>query len=111
MKYIINLKLNLFKNAQKIEELGFFIGLTGWICDERRNLELRKSIKNIPLDRLMIETDCPYLIPRNLENKPKNNRNEPSYLPHIAKEVADLINMEASKLSDITFKNSINFFN
>jgi TatD DNase family protein len=59
----------------------------------------------------MIETDCPYLIPRNLENKPKNNRNEPSYLPHIAKEVADLMNMEASELSDITFKNSMNFFN
>jgi TatD DNase family protein len=92
-------------------ELGFFIGLTGWICDERRNVELRKSIKNIPTDRLMIETDCPYLIPRNLENKPKNNRNEPSYLPHIAKEVADLMNMEASELSDITFKNSMNFFN
>jgi TatD DNase family protein len=59
----------------------------------------------------MIETDCPYLIPRNLENKPKNNRNEPSYLPHIAKEVADLMNMETSELSDITFKNSMNFFN
>ena len=59
----------------------------------------------------MIETDCPYLIPRNLENKPKNNRNEPSYLPHIAKEVAGLMNMETSELSDITFKNSMNFFN
>ena len=59
----------------------------------------------------MIETDCPYLIQRNLENKPKNNRNEPSYLPHIAKEVADLMNMETSELSDITFKNSMNFFN
>lgn len=90
--------------------LGFCIGLTGWICDERRNVELRKSIKNIPLDRLMIETDSPYLIPRNLIIKPKNNRNEPSYLPHIAREIADIINIDLSKLIDITYKNSISFF-
>ena len=90
--------------------LGFCIGLTGWICDERRNVELRKSIKNIPVDRLMIETDSPYLIPRNLIIKPKNNRNEPSYLPHIAKEIADIINIDLSKLIDITYKNSISFF-
>ena len=91
-------------------ELGFHIGLTGWICDERRNVDLRKSLKNIPLDKLMIETDCPYLIPRNLNNKPKNNRNEPAYLPHIANEIALLINLDKDKLIDITYKNSINFF-
>jgi TatD DNase family protein len=91
-------------------ELGFHIGLTGWICDERRNIDLRKSLKNIPLDKLMIETDCPYLIPRNLSDKPKNNRNEPAYLPHIANEIALLINLDKDKLIDITYKNSISFF-
>ena len=91
-------------------EMEFSIGLTGWICDERRNIDLRKSLKNIPLDKLMIETDCPYLIPRNLNSKPKNNRNEPAYLPHIAKEIALLINLDRDKLIDITYKNSINFF-
>ena len=91
-------------------EFGFHIGLTGWICDERRNFDLRKSLKNIPLDKLMIETDCPYLIPRNLNSKPKNNRNEPAYLPHIANEIALLINLDKDKLIDITYKNSINFF-
>ena len=98
------------KQLDSYLNLGFYIGLTGWICDERRNVELRKSIKNIPLDRLMIETDSPYLIPRNLIIKPKNNRNEPSYLPHIAKEIADIINIDLSKLIDITYKNSISFF-
>jgi TatD DNase family protein len=91
-------------------EMEFSIGITGWICDERRNIDLRKSLKNIPLDKLMIETDCPYLIPRNLNNKPKNNRNEPAYLPHIANEIALLINLDKDKLIDITYKNSINFF-
>ena len=98
------------KQLDSYLNLGFYIGLTGWICDERRNVELRKSIKNIPLDRLMIETDSPYLIPRNLIIKPKNNRNEPSYLPHIAREIADIINIDLSKLIDITYKNSISFF-
>jgi TatD DNase family protein len=98
------------KELDEYLELGFHIGLTGWICDERRNIDLRKSIKNIPLERLMIETDCPYLIPRNLNNKPKNNRNEPAHLPHIANEIAALISLDKNELIDITYKNSINFF-
>jgi TatD DNase family protein len=89
----------------------FYIGLTGWICDERRNKDLRASIKNIPLNRLMIETDSPYLIPRNLSPKPKNNRNEPKNLKHIAQEIADLREESLETICKSTFKNSINFFN
>ena len=58
----------------------------------------------------MIETDCPYLIPRNLKDKPKNNRNEPSYLPHVAKEIADLVKIDVNKFAELTYANSINFF-
>ena len=89
-------------------ELDFFIGLTGWICDERRNKDLRSSIKNIPLDKLMIETDCPYLIPRNL--KTKNNRNEPKYLPHIANEISLLMDIPSDEIISRTYNNSIKFF-
>jgi TatD DNase family protein len=89
----------------------FYIGLTGWICDERRNKDLRASIKNIPLNRLMIETDSPYLIPRNLSPKPKNNRNEPKNLKHIAQEIADLREESLETICKSTFENSINFFN
>ena len=74
-------------------ELDCYIGITGWICDEKRNIELRKAIKNIPLEKLMIETDCPYLIPKNLVEKPKNNRNEPSNLNHIVSEISMLMNI------------------
>ena len=91
-------------------ELGAYIGLTGWICDARRNIDLRKSIKNIPIERMMIETDCPYLIPKNLISKPKNNVNEPKYLPHIAKEICELIDIEIDKLKNVTTNNAINFF-
>ena len=67
-------------------ELGACIGITGWICDERRGAELRKLTARIPLDRLMLETDAPFLAPRDL--RPRVSRNEPAYLPHILAAVA-----------------------
>ena len=91
-------------------ELDCYIGVTGWICDAKRNVELRKTIKNIPLERLMIETDCPYLIPKNLEEKPKNNRNEPTYLNHIANEVAALMKEDIDDIREKTYKTSLSFF-
>ena len=91
-------------------ELDFYIGVTGWICDEKRNVELRKTIKNIPLEKLMIETDCPYLIPKNLVEKPKNNRNEPSNLNHIINEIAELMEIDIDILRKQTFVNTINYF-
>ena len=91
-------------------ELDCYIGVTGWICDAKRNVELRKTIKNIPLERLMIETDCPYLIPKNLEEKPKNNRNEPTYLNHIANEVATLMKKDINDIREKTYKTSLSFF-
>ena len=91
-------------------ELDCYIGITGWICDEKRNIELRKAIKNIPLEKLMIETDCPYLIPKNLVEKPKNNRNEPSNLNHIVSEISMLMNIGEDILRKETFKNTKSFF-
>ena len=69
-------------------ELGFAIGITGWICDERRGAHLLPLMREIPPDRLLLETDGPYLLPRDLHPKPVSRRNEPHYLPHIAAVVA-----------------------
>jgi TatD DNase family protein len=69
-------------------ELDLAIGITGWICDERRGAHLVPLMKEIPADRLLLETDGPYLLPRNLEPKPAGRRNEPAYLPHVARAVA-----------------------
>ena len=64
-------------------DMNLHIGITGWICDERRGLELQKIASNIPLNRLMIETDAPYLTPRNMPKTPKNSRNEPAFLTSV----------------------------
>jgi len=66
----------------------FHIGITGWICDERRGGHLRELVKSIPANRLMLETDAPYLLPRTVKPMPSHRRNEPMYLAHICEEVA-----------------------
>ena len=66
----------------------WYIGITGWLCDERRGAHLRELVKHIPANRLMIETDAPYLLPRSLKPMPKDRRNEPMFLAHIAAELA-----------------------
>jgi TatD DNase family protein len=69
-------------------DLDCHIGITGWICDERRGAHLLPLMKAIPADRLMIETDAPYLLPRSIRPKPKTHRNEPRYLPWVLQAVA-----------------------
>ena len=66
----------------------FHIGITGWICDERRGTHLRDLVRAIPSDRLMLETDSPYLLPRDLMPKPSHRRNEPMFLAHVCAAVA-----------------------
>ena len=69
-------------------ERDFYVGITGWICDERRGLHLRELVKRIPAERLLLETDAPYLLPRTVKPQPSHRRNEPMYLAHICAEVA-----------------------
>jgi len=66
-------------------DAGCYIGITGWLCNERRGM--RELVKRIPADRLMVETDCLYLLPRTLRPLPKDRRNEPAFLPHIVEEL------------------------
>lgn len=78
-------------NAAQLDRylsMGLYIGITGWICDERRGRHLRDLVRRIPLDRLMLETDAPFLTPRDLNPRPRSDRNEPAYLPHILRAVA-----------------------
>jgi TatD DNase family protein len=97
-------------------ELDMYIGITGWICDERRGRDLQQAVKEIPLNRIMLETDAPYLLPRDipwdLYQKPvKARRNEPCYLPHICQSVARHMGLEVSELARSAVENAQRFFN
>ena len=69
-------------------DLDLHIGITGWICDERRGTHLHPLVREVPQGRLMLETDAPYLLPRTLKPKPKSRHNEPAFLPWVLEEVA-----------------------
>ena len=90
--------------------LGLSIGVTGWICDERRGAHLRDVVRLIPLDRLMLETDAPYLLPRDLEPRPKSRRNEPRHLPHILETVAACRGQAPATVAEATTRNALAFF-
>lgn len=90
--------------------LDLHIGITGWICDERRGAELQRLVLLIPPERLMMETDSPYLIPRDLSPKPASRRNEPAYLPHIAGRIAACRGEDTAGLIAATTATSRAFF-
>ncbi len=98
------------EQARAYLDLDMSIGVTGWICDERRGIELRNALGEIPDQRLMIETDAPYLLPRDLQPKPKDRRNEPMYLPHVCEAVARFRGRDAETLAQITTHNAVAFF-
>lgn len=89
---------------------GLFIGVTGWICDERRGLHLRDIVRRIPAGRLMVETDGPYLLPRDLDPKPASRRNEPMHLPHVARAVATARGEDPATLAAHTTRTARSFF-
>lgn len=92
-------------------DLDLHIGITGWICDERRGLHLQELVRSIPLNRLMLETDAPYLTPRTLRPKPKSGRNEPAFLPYVLETVAQAMAKPPEVVADATTQTARQFFN
>lgn len=97
-------------------DLNLYIGITGWICDERRGKDVLALLKSIPADRLMIETDSPFLLPRNLPEKSaqllRNKKtNEPCTLSWIAQTIADATGKTLETIALETTANAKYFFN
>jgi TatD DNase family protein len=88
----------------------YYIGITGWICDERRGLHLRELVRSIPGDRLLLETDAPYLLPRDLQPPPAKRRNEPMYLTHVCAAVAAARGEDAATTAAQATRATIAFF-
>ena len=91
-------------------DLDCYIGITGWICDERRGTHMKDYLGDIPRDRLMIETDAPYLKPRNLRPRVKSHRNEPRWLPWILGTLAAARGEHPEDLAAATTRNAERFF-
>jgi TatD DNase family protein len=90
--------------------LDLHIGITGWICDERRGLHLRELVRAIPSERLLVETDAPFLLPRDLQPRPKDRRNEPAFLPHVVRTLARCLETPLETVAATTAQNARRFF-
>jgi len=93
-------------------ELDLYIGVTGWVCDMNRGQALRDAVKSLPLERLLLETDSPYLRPKGLANNRKidGGSNEPAYLPYIAEQLSHLMGVELAAVEEQSFVNSQQLF-
>lgn len=91
-------------------DAGFYIGITGWICDPVRGAHLLDLVKIIPQDKIMIETDAPYLLPKTIKPKPKSRRNEPKNLGFVAQKISDALEVDTQDFIDKTSANAIAFF-
>jgi len=101
-------------NKKELEQCiaaNMYIGITGWLCDERRGKELQEIVKLIPLNRLLLETDAPYLTPRTIRPRPKSSRNEPSYLPYIVQQIAEITTIDPDEIACQTSINAREVFN
>ena len=91
-------------------ELDMHVGITGWICDEKRGSLLRSLVSQIPYDRLLVETDAPYLLQKTLHPKPKSRRNEPRYLGEILKTLSACTGRSVEQLARETTQNAVALF-
>lgn len=90
-------------------ELDLYIGITGWLCDNKRGQALRDAVSVLPLERLLLETDAPFLTPKTL--RPEASRNEPAFLPHIAGVLSELIQVPVEQIADAATYNARQLFN
>ncbi|MCE3075535.1 TatD family hydrolase [Chryseobacterium gwangjuense] len=95
--------------AKTYLDKGFYLGFTGAISDQKRFKHLEEVIRYAPLDRIMIETDAPFMLPKNMP-RIQNRRNEPSYLPYVAQTIAYLKKISISEVADETTEVARNFF-
>lgn len=91
-------------------DLGLYIGITGWLCDTKRGQSLMDAVRYLPLDRLILETDAPFLLPKTMAPKPKSSRNEPAYLPAVAAQFAHLTGHSLDDIALHSRRNSLTLF-
>lgn len=96
------------ETLERYLSMGFFIGVTGWICDDRRAKELREAVRIIPLDRILVETDAPYLTPKNVQGLDRTN--VPQNIIYVVKELAKYMKVSEEDLIDNAKKNTERLF-
>ena len=92
------------ENAKMFISLGYYLGIGGVLTF--KNTNLTETIKNIPLERILLETDCPYLTPEPY----RKEKNEPMYIPVISKKISEVTKKDIKEVEKIIYNNTINLF-
>jgi len=102
-------------------DMGFYIGFNGIIFKKIEGIDFEENIKAVPLEKILIETDCPYLTPPlpaeallaslslgkgGVKAGPKEGRNEPLYIKYVAQKIAEIKNIDFEKVAEITTQNA-----
>ncbi|MDH6252538.1 TatD DNase family protein [Chryseobacterium sp. H1D6B] len=109
-KAVVHCFTGTLEEAEVYLDKGFYLGFTGSVSDEKRFKHLEEVIKYVPLDRIMIETDAPFMMPKNRMSRDQNRRNEPSFLPYVAQTIAHFKKISVSEVADETTETARNFF-
>jgi TatD DNase family protein len=93
---------------QRYLSFGCYIGITGWVCDDKRGHDLQQAVASLPLDRLLLETDAPYLFPKTV--RPRAKQNSPKYIYAIAEKVAQIKNVSVQEIQQAAYYNACKLF-
>lgn len=99
------------KNLKTYLDMGCMIGITGWLCDDVRGKELQEAVKELPIERLMIETDSPWLTPKNIPKKDRGHMNHPKNMNYIVQKLSVLMSLSEEEIKEKTVENTKRFFN
>lgn len=103
LKGVVHCFMGRWSQAEKFLEMGFYIGFNGLITYAR---DYDKVIKKLPLDRIVLETDAPYLTPEPY----RNERNEPLYVKYVAEKIAEIKKIKFEQVAEQTTKNARELF-
>jgi TatD DNase family protein len=104
---VLHCYMGRWSYAEEYLKIGFYISFTGLITYAR---DYDKVIKNTPLERILIETDAPYLTPEPIRNPENNPRNEPQYVEYVARKIAEIKEVSFEKVAEQTTKNAKELF-
>ena len=96
------------RDLERYLALGLHIGVTGIITIKQRGAPLRELVKSIPLDRLLIETDAPYLTPTPERNK--HRRNEPAFVARVLEKLSRVLELAPEKVAEATWQNTCRLY-
>ena len=105
---VLHCYMGRWSYAEEYLRLGFYISFTGLITYAP---DYDKVIKNTPLERILIETDAPYLTPEPIRKPENNPRNEPQYVEYVARKIAEIKEIPFEKVATQTTKNAKELFN